>query len=684
MSLVPPKKPVSLVHPKLQNLKEGLGLEHFTDDVVTDDIYTKHREDDKIKIDTDGYILLVDSIIITADRITDSVSRVIEGRIAFGSDSYAASLNLPHCTLHRISSELGCKAAGIEKAHETTMEILNILISYPWEAKAILSLAAFAMDYGDLWHLNYYFKTDPLAKTLATIKQVPELKKHLDTPKYRQVFLSPKCLIYGCMKAIKYMKEIKDFSKYDVRELTELSSAIRQIPLVTYWVIHIIVASATQISAYLTRNEGQSQKYLNELTEKISSILSILETHLNILREQQEEINLYKWLVDHIENFPTELALVVSKLIEGKNEARPFIDGSTKRKVSIENGLRRKKVVLVISGLNISEEDIKALHLVYDELGREDKYKIVWIPIINPNDPDEENRRRYEYVISKMPWYIVQFTTKIAGWRFLEENWQLRDDPLVVVLDSTSKVEFTNAIHLIRVWGSEAVPFTNRKIDMLLEKNWPDSTILKFTDHPRLHNWINEEKSIIFYGGKDPNWIQQFEEKVSDIKTDPWIRSKGVTFEIVRIGKNNKGEDDPKLMSRFWITQWGFFILKSQIKGSSASETTEDILRLISYENENGWGILAVGSEPVLVGRGNLILAVLEDFNKWKQILNIKSFPDSFRDYFNELALKSHQCDRVVLPGFSGWIPMVVNCPECPRFMDTGISFKCCHGRSHM
>ncbi|XP_004150405.2 protein SIEVE ELEMENT OCCLUSION B [Cucumis sativus] len=681
MSFLPPKKPTtSLVHPKLQNLKEGLSLDHFSDDVVTNHIYTKHREDDRIRIDIDSYILLVESIIITADRITDSVSRVIEGRIAFSGDAYSASLNLPLCTLHRISTELGCKAAGVEKAHETTMEILNILTTYPWEAKAILSLAAFAMDYGDLWHLNHYFKTDPLAKTLATIKQVPELKKHLDTPKYRQLFLSPKCLIYGCMKAIKYMKEIKDFSKYDMKEITELSSAIRQIPLFTYWVIHIIVAARTEISSCLTRTQGQSQKYLNELTEKMSSILSILETNLQTIRQQQEEINLYKWLVDHIDNFPTELHLVVSKLLEGKNEATPFIDGTTKRKVNIENALRRKKLVLVISGLNISEEDMKALHSVYDELGREDKYKIVWIPIINPNEPYEENRRRYEYVISKMPWYIVQFTTKIAGWRFLEENWQLRDDPLVVVLDSTSKVEFTNAIHLIRVWGSEVVPFSNRKIDILLEKTWPESTILKFTDHPRVHNWINQEKNIIFYGGKDPNWIQQFEEKVIDIKTDPWIRSKGITFEIVRIIR----DDDPKLMSRFWITQWGFFIVKSQIKGSSASETTEDILRLISYENENGWGILAVGSEPVLVGRGNLILAVLQDFNKWKQILNIKSFPDSFRDYFNELALKTHQCDRVVLPGFSGWIPMVVNCPECPRFMDTGISFKCCHGRARI
>ncbi|XP_022930371.1 protein SIEVE ELEMENT OCCLUSION B-like [Cucurbita moschata] len=682
MSLLSLKKPItSLVHPKSQNLDEGLNLESFTDDIVANYIYVKHYEDEKFKIDIDSYILLVESIIITADRITDSISRVIEGRIAFGNDSYAASLNLPLCTLHRISSQLACKAAGIEKAHETTMEILNILINYPWEAKAILTLAAFSMDYGDLWHLNHYFKTDPLAKTLATIKRVPELYKHLDTPKYRQVFLSPKCLIYACMQAIKYMKEIKDISKYDMKEITELSSAIRQIPLITYWVIHIIVASRTQISAYSTANQGQSRKYLNELTEKINSILFTLETHLKDIRERQEEIKLYKWLVDHIENHPSQLSGVVSKLIEGKNEATPFIDGSTHRKVRIESSLRRKNVVLVISRLNISEDDIKALREVYDELSREDKYRIVWIPVINPHDREEENRKRYNYVASKMPWYIVQYTTKIAGWRFLEENWQLREDPLVVVLDSMSKVEFTNAIHLIRVWGSEAVPFSHRKIDILLESDWPKSTILKFTRHSRV---IDEEKSVIFYGGKDPNWIQRFEDKVINIKNDPLIRAKGITFDIIRVGKNAMGKDDPTVMSRFWTTQWGFFIIQSQIRGSSASETTEDILRLISYENENGWGILAVGTLPVLVGRGDLILAVLEDFNKWNQILNLKSFPDSFKDYFNEVALRRHQCDKVVLPAFSGWIPMVVNCPECPRFMETGINFKCCHGKTHM
>lgn len=156
------------------------------------------------------------------------------------------------------------------------------------------------------------------------------------------------------------------------------------------------------------------------------------------------------------------------------------------------------------------------------------------------------------------------------------------------------------------------------------------------------------------------------------------MRDSGITFEIVPIG--NKGEDN-NIMSRFWITQWGFFIIKSQLTGSSASETTEDILRLISYENENGWAILAVGSAPLVVGRGNLILGVFEDFNQWKKNLNIKGFANSFKDHFNELALRTHQCEKVILPGFSGWIPMIVNCPECPRFMETGINFNCCHGR---
>lgn len=129
-------------------------------------------------------------------------------------------------------------------------------MSYPWEAKAVLTLTAFATEYGDIWHLNHYSLLDPLAKSLAMIKRVPLLKKQLDSIRYRQLLLTPNSLIYSCLKAMKNVSELKNnFSTYDIKELSELSSVLRQIPLVVYWIIHIIVASKTEISSYMNETE---------------------------------------------------------------------------------------------------------------------------------------------------------------------------------------------------------------------------------------------------------------------------------------------------------------------------------------------------------------------------------------------------------------------------------------------
>ena len=147
-------------------------------------------------------------------------------------------------------------------------------------------------------------------------------------------------------------------------------------------------------------------------------------------------------------------------------------------------------ILLISSGLNISNDDIRALKLVYEELKREDNYKIVWIPVMNSEAFNEESHKRYENLRSTMKWYAVQYGTKIAGLRFLEEIWQLRDDALMVVLDSKSKLKFSNAIHLLRVWGNNAIPFTLERANALLRKNWPESTIVKFTNQPRLQSWV--------------------------------------------------------------------------------------------------------------------------------------------------------------------------------------------------
>ena len=158
--------------------------------------------------------------------------------------------------------------------------------------------------------------------------------------------------------------------------------------------------------------------------------------------------------------------------------------------VSVHESLSGKYVILIISGVDISVDDLTAIHQVYSELkARDANYEIIWIPII-PEPYQEEDRKRYEYLRSTMKWHSVEFTTKISGMRYIEEKWQLREDPLVVVLNPQSKVEFMNAIHLIRVWENEAFPFTLDRTQALLRRNWPESTLIKFTHQPRLQNWV--------------------------------------------------------------------------------------------------------------------------------------------------------------------------------------------------
>lgn len=662
--------------------KEEQSLKHLSDDVITNRIFTINSDDETTRIDLDNYILFIESVIKTSDHIAVAShwAQGSKGHFVLADDSlkYPSHIDPPVCTLHQISTEMTCKDPGVETTHQTTLDILNKLARYPWDAKAVLIFTAFATNYGVLWHLDNYSHSDPLAKSLATIKRVALLRKELDSVKYGQVFFNPNSMIYNCLKAIKYINEFRNLSKYDTKDVPELSAALRQIPLVSYWVIHTLVASSIELHCYLSGVQGHTLRYLNDLSEKVGSIVVTLENHLHFIREQQEEVELYRWLVDQTDHFPTDVTLFLSKLIDGKHKARPLINCSTQLEEYIEEFLKEKKLILIVSKrLDISKEDLDILHSIYNEVKKENKFEMVWIPVI-PDPPNEGDEEAYEYLKSTMKWYIVPFSTQIAGVRFLEERWELREDLLMVVLNTQSKIEFSNAVHLTRVWEKEALPFTYDRAKALLKKNWIDSTVVKFTDQPRLRSLvvINQERNVIFYGGHNPRWIKKFEESAEAMKRDPTTREEGITFELVPVGMN-KGELDPVIMFRFWMAQRSYFILKHQLHGSTASE---DISRLISYETEDGWAIITKGLTVVFVGGGDLILKAMNEFQLWKKNLRRVGFSGSFKDYFDELTATSLHCTHVNIIGFSGWIPLFITCPVCHRYMGSGIRFTCCHG----
>ena len=150
--------------------------------------------------------------------------------------------------------------------------------------------------------------------------------------------------------------------------------------------------------------------------------------------------------------------------------------------------LKKKHVYLLISTLDITEEEISVLRPVYDSIKANDQYKIVWIPIVE--EWTEKLHKKFEFLKSKMPWYVVQHSGPIAGYKYIKEEWHFKKKPMVVVLNPQGKVQHANAFHLIHVYGMKAFPFTiadQERIDR--EIHWIGSVV--GDSHPHISTWVS-------------------------------------------------------------------------------------------------------------------------------------------------------------------------------------------------
>lgn len=140
-----------------------------------------------------------------------------------------------------------CKNAGDEIAHDTTMEILSLLSGYSWEAKAILTLAAFALEYGEFWWLSQLQPNDGLAKSVAILKRVPALTKPAALREHFLEIYEINNLIKASMQVIEAVFELQKLTSYDTVDVPSLAHAMDLIPVGVYWAIITIAACVTQI-----------------------------------------------------------------------------------------------------------------------------------------------------------------------------------------------------------------------------------------------------------------------------------------------------------------------------------------------------------------------------------------------------------------------------------------------------
>ncbi|KAI5347909.1 hypothetical protein L3X38_000796 [Prunus dulcis] len=443
----------------------------MSDTEILDVIYSTHEvSHDHDSFDVHSLFSITQSIIKCSKQIVESIDQKVPQIHAETMEgiTITPSFSTPLCVLKSIVGEVLCNAPGEENAHDATLKILNKVSKYSWEAKAVLALAAFSLEYGEFWLTAQHQKSEQLAKSVAFLKGVPVLLKPENLKQRGKAVADLNNVIMSTLQVIDCIFQLEKLSitYNDVNELREiLANARKDISVYIYWCIITTVACATNITL-LTSDKGNSQD-LVQYAQKITIILNKLKQQLKIFEEEVGLQQTYKKL-KQLFQIPTEIVEVMKILIFFKHNVETTIfDGSTKTLVDIDI-LRRKNVLLFISRLEneIFENDITRLRHIYEFTKDDNEYKIVWIPLVKKWTKDLQHK--FENLRAKMPWYTVgQAGAHIAGIKYIIKDWNLKRQPILVVLNAESQLQHLNAMPMIRTWGCDALPFTQEKEEEL-------------------------------------------------------------------------------------------------------------------------------------------------------------------------------------------------------------------------
>lgn len=149
-----------------------------------------------------------------------------------------------------------CKCTSGGDAGATTLALFRILSSYSWEAKVVLALAAFAMNYGEFCLIAQLHTVNPLAKSLSLLMQLQHIiDQHTDIRKPR--FDAITNLIEAMLDVTYRIVEFKKISSEYISDSPHILVArMEMIPTSAYWTIRSAVACATQITMHISHGHG--------------------------------------------------------------------------------------------------------------------------------------------------------------------------------------------------------------------------------------------------------------------------------------------------------------------------------------------------------------------------------------------------------------------------------------------
>ncbi|GFP99046.1 hypothetical protein PHJA_002048500 [Phtheirospermum japonicum] len=725
-SLIEPARERGVIHHNRQLISSN-------DNALRNQIQETHAPDN-VPVD-------VDSILIIVKDIVNLISPGIDG-ILNGSEKHTALIGFEGIEdtlaliINKISFELSSKCSK-EDGHPFAMDILNMLSTYSWDAKAAIALASFSINYGQFWLVTTLLTADELARSVAILKQLSDIAELPDVMKSRFDMINS--LVKVSLELTRCVAEFGKLpTKYISDEAEPTLVAMNHVPIGVYWIVRSLVACASQVTEIV----GLSNKVmsltaetweLSSLLHKLSSIHDHLNTQLGLCHQYVDEkknIEYYQTLARLFKTTPhLDNQKILRHLIYLKDDVLPLEVGTNKniKKVAFDRydltgrsdfkkairqnrvgveALKGKTVLILVSDLEIPHDELRILSHIYQQSrsSSQFQYDIVWLPIVEWNT--EEQQHKVEQLQSMMPWYTLRHPRLLerAVIRYVKEMWHYGKQPIIVTLDPQGKVTSPNAVHMVRIWGNLAYPFSGPKELALWEnEKWRLELVVDGIDSSIL-TWIKEDKIICLYGGENLEWIREFITTVKNV-----ARAAKIKLEMVYIGKTTNKERTKRLnetiatesLSRCWndpTSLWYFWtriesMMYSKIHHGATLETMTsarggddrilgEALTMLAFagSDDQGWALFSQGSGSgageMARANGDEILKSLADFETWAEDASRKGFVQAMNEYLDGHHEKVH-CNRLVLPGTDD-IPETVVCSECRRPMEKYFMYSCC------
>ncbi|XP_019167760.1 PREDICTED: protein SIEVE ELEMENT OCCLUSION B-like isoform X2 [Ipomoea nil] len=604
--------------------------------------------------------------------------------------------------IKELSYQMTSKWSRDGDVHGMTINLLNMLSPYEWEAKAVMILAAFANNHGDQCILSKVSNRNGLAKRVWLLKQISGTKTTSES--------DVESSIKSFLKLTKIMLELKECPPQFIPQYLHSDLQPKAIAHIT----QAVLVWASQLNTSGSKTPAEPLKLLKELQDTLNDCHKKIEE--KEIQESYEALKLAFSGTDHSDN---KHVLKLMFNVKDEQKIMPLKNGETKAEVKVDDLQTDNNVLLLISsGLDISKERAAYLGKVYKDYHPQG-HEMIWIPVVNaPNKFwTAEKMNEFESLRALMGFYAVNDPRQSVGpgvYKYVEEDlfqagekdlFRICKEPIVVVLDYKGNFVHKNAMGMILAWGADASPFDTYKEECLWRVETWGTALVAGTIDP-IRQWINASttqgvgKNFIFlYGGNNIEWAREFNAKVkSSLSSD-------IEPKMIYVGKNkevrsklgpSESLDGPSTWL-FWARLKSMLLSRIYyLKKTSSKDANDEIVKglksLLAHEAPaeiGGWSLLCTKDKVVRCGDGEKMLKVMTDYETWKGNVKDKDFHEAFDEYYRNFSFTpqhQHCCgleypyelESTIIP-FISIIPEKEKCPDCSTDMYKLITFLCCH-----